>query len=194
MTAWHCILYCNTDPDQMNCSAVFNDYERHKDDKNEYSVKIAHIERFGKDLGVAQLDEIASYFDEETNEKILQETVEISKLIPEPGTIVTAAGYGMKGHGKYSYFLRSVKLEVLDKNPDVDGLLETRVGENNEDPCAGDSGGPMLIGEEGNWKLVATVSGGGYDCRFDNTTGNQLWNLVPGVVVDEIIKCLNENV
>merc|ERR1712179_826408 len=46
--------------------------------------------------------------------------------------------------------------------------MGTAVGENNEGPCAGDSGGPMLVWDGEDWSVVATLKGGGFDCRTGN--------------------------
>ena len=44
-------------------------------------------------------------------------------------------------------------------------LIETNVGENDADPCAGDSGGPLLLKDKkGQWVLIGTLLGGGFSC------------------------------
>merc|ERR1719315_313692 len=57
--------------------------------------------------------------------------------------------------------------------PSIDGVPQ--------DPCAGDSGGPLLHQDPTTlrWTIIGTVYGGGYDCRTGNgATGKGWWNKV----------------
>jgi len=50
-----------------------------------------------------------------------------------------------------------------------------------QDPCAGDSGGPLLHQDvtSNRWTIIGTVYGGGYDCRTGNgATRRGVWNKV----------------
>ena len=112
--------------------------------------------------------------------------------VPEQGDILTAAGYGMSGYPKISsQYLKSIELEVVGMDPQNPEKLETTVGENNEGPCAGDSGGPLLVNQDGQWKLVATLIGHGFDCRTNRTNGHDMWSVMRGVMADVDIEWYN---
>jgi len=77
-------------------------------------------------------------------------------------------------------------------------LVEKRAGEYQE-PCAGDSGGPLMYktdGPKGRWVVIGTVKGGGFDCRdgtVDAFDGHKegVWNRVSAHttwILDEIAK------
>ena len=88
--------------------------------------------------------------------------VKISKKRVKPGALMRAVGFGMHGFNKADGHLREIDLEVSYVKGNQIG---TKVGANNEGPCAGDSGGPLLVQERGKWSVVGTLEGWGYDCR-----------------------------
>ena len=62
--------------------------------------------------------------------------------------------------------------------------MKTKVGRTRlgipVDPCEGDSGGPLLKWSEDldDFALHATLNGGGFDCVFNTTDGDGVWNSV----------------
>ena len=61
-----------------------------------------------------------------------------------------------------------------------------------QDPCAGDSGGPLMHWSQGRWTVIGTVFGEGYDCRTAETNGKGKWNTVTAHL-DWIKDVLSEN-
>ena len=117
---------------------------------------------------------------------VLDGKAQVVEVSPEPleaGDIVTTAGWGLFGPtGHLSNVLRRTDLEVS-----VGGegeMVKTKVGRTRSgipvDPCEGDSGGPLLKWSEGlaNFALYATLKGGGFDCVFNATNGDGVWNSV----------------
>jgi hypothetical protein len=54
-----------------------------------------------------------------------------------------------------------------------------------QDPCSGDSGGPLMYRDRASrrWIIIGTVHGGGFDCRTGTKgtfegTNNGVWNKV----------------
>merc|ERR1712179_641390 len=100
--------------------------------------------------------------------------VKISKKQVNVWDSVKAVGFGMHGwRGSPNNtgvitddgHLRHIDLNVSSVE---ENWIYTAVGENNEGPCAGDSGGPMLVWDGEDWSVVATLKGGGFDCRTGN--------------------------
>ena len=182
-TAWHCASKCI----KGRCYAIFNDHKTYRKDVGEYQIRF-QVSRKSKpprpsDLALIKLPKRAFHLDGTP-----QETVEIATSVPKNGGKITAVGYGMDGIDSHSNGLKSVELTISSSK----GVsIYTKVGPNNEDPCGGDSGGPMLWKRNGEWKLVATVFGKGYNCQYDTTNGDQKWNLITGFVNQRWIKYVN---
>ena len=70
---------------------------------------------------------------------------------------------------------------MLATSRSVNNIIITKVGRNNEGPYAGNSGGPLLNLEDGQWKVMATLYGGGYDCQYGRTSGGDRWNSVKSI-------------
>jgi len=115
--------------------------------------------------------------------------------LPEPnseygGEKATAAGWGRTGVNNrfQSPVLKKVELRVNPKRYEHKYMFGTKlekIGGVYQDPCSGDSGGPLMFYNKTTSKyvLIGTVSGEGYDCRTDTTsyferTTDGIWNKV----------------
>ena len=104
--------------------------------------------------------------------------VRISEKNVTQGTSVRTVGYGMQGYNKDEGHLRDIDLKVSYVRGNWIG---TKVGKNFEGPCGGDGGAPLLVRESGDWAVVASLQGGGYDCRTNTINSVQpdhTWNSV----------------
>jgi len=117
--------------------------------------------------------------------------------LPEPnaefgGQKAIAAGWGRFAKPsvstRQSPYLRMVKLSVSPKrynHTKMFGTVLSMKEDEYQDPCAGDSGGPLMYldSSSGRYVLIGTVQGGGYDCRTDaisefEGSDNGVWNKV----------------
>jgi len=117
--------------------------------------------------------------------------------LPEPyaefgGQRAIAAGWGRFAKPSVnvyqSPFLRMVELSVSPKryrHTKMFGTVLTKKEDEYQDPCSGDSGGPLMYldSSSGRYVLIGTVQGGGYDCRHDTIakfegSDNGVWNKV----------------
>ena len=82
-----------------------------------------------------------------------------------------AMGWGMTHVGSgLSRYLKHVNLTVSAPNYPTSNFFYTDIAIINgvpQDPCAGDSGGPLMHQDPTTkrWTIIGTVLGGGYDCR-----------------------------
>merc|ERR1712042_35091 len=184
ITASHC-FYDKQGKMFPGCGeAVFNDLDKFHDNGQEIKRRIIKVERFGKDLAVATLDK-----------SVNRPLVKLYRNDPKPlkrGQWVKAVGFGMTGYWTNSGRLKDVDLQITKYYPHPETRshrscnymkkcygVGTKVGPNNDGPCEGDSGGPLLVKDRGEWKLVATLSGGGYNCmtgRIQQTFPDDRWN------------------
>jgi len=117
--------------------------------------------------------------------------------LPEPnaefgGRQATAAGWGRTSkpsvNRNQSPYLKMVQLTVSPKvysHAKMFGTILSKKEHEYQDPCSGDSGGPLMYMNEvsGRYVLIGTVQGGGYNCRTDrvNTfdgSDNGVWDKV----------------
>ena len=146
--------------------AVFNDYHKYEKDRKQFTVGIRGYRKYkGTDLAIAFLRRRVTEV----------KSVKISRKTPRKGDTLKAVGYGMQGWGEESKYLKHIDLQV---SRTYANFIKTKVGKNNEGPCAGDSGGPLLNKEDGQWKVMATLWGGGYDCGTGYSSGDDWWNRV----------------
>ena len=146
-------------------TATFNDYSREIRDKDEFTVNMKLVKYYhGSDLALAKLTQGVNGIS----------PVRITEKNVTHGTSVRTVGYGMQG---YEGHLRDMDLKVSYVRGNWIG---TKMGKNFEGPCGGD-GAPLLVRESGDWAVVASLQGGGYDCRTNTINSVQpdhTWNSV----------------
>jgi len=135
--------------------------------------------------------------------------------LPEPhaefgGLKATAAGWGRTDKPsvsrRQSPVLKSVDLTVDPMEYRHKKMFGTKLSmkENQyQDPCSGDSGGPLMYYNKttSRYVLIGTVYGGGYDCKRDRVTlfegsNNGVWNKVSAHMwwIQNVMAGLGENV
>jgi len=108
------------------------------------------------------------------------------------GVKAVAAGWGRTNKPSISKWPSNV-LKVVDlrvsrkkyKHKKIFGTILYKKQNLYQDPCAGDSGGPLMYYKKrsNQYVLIGTLKGNGYDCRYDNVSTfegstNALWNKV----------------
>ena len=165
LTAKHCFYdeYRYGGPDGI---ATFNDYNSTSKEEEEFTVNMTLFQSYdNSDLALAKL-----------HHKVWLPPVKISDRQVRVGDSVKSVGYGMHGFKKDDGHLRDIDLEISHVNETIIG---TKVGENNEGPCKGDSGGPLLVSCYDGWEVVASLKGHGYNCDFDTKPSpHDEWNSV----------------
>ena len=160
----------------MTGTAKFNDPRKLKQDRGEIKRKIRFVKDYpDSDLALAKLDKKVAGI----------KPVKISKKRVEPGDSVKAVGFGMHGFQKLDYHLRHIDLKVSNV---IQDWIYISVGWNNEGPCSGDSGGPLLVWNGRDWSVVATLVGNGYDCNTGITNGDDMWSSVRVMGSDDLKK------
>jgi len=106
------------------------------------------------------------------------------------GESAMAMGWGqthhIDGQGGSSQSRTLKKVELTVERERGNYYFQTDVADINgvpQDPCAGDSGGPLLHQDPNSlrWMIIGTVWGGGYDCRTGNgREGSGAWAKVSG--------------
>jgi len=157
LTAKHC-FYDKGGNLHKDGTAYFHDYSYFITEPNQFKVDFELLkDDFGdSDLALAKL-----------SREVDITPVRISKKRVKLGKTYTAVGYGMQGHKQHDGHLRDISLDILSVSQNKNWIT-TKLGPNNEGPCAGDSGGPLLARDKQGWSVVAALNGHGYDCR-DNT-------------------------
>merc|ERR1712002_14340 len=172
LTAKHCFVV-DEEPNRgvyPYGTATFNDPNRDKRDPGEVTYNMKFIENYyDNDIALAKLEKKVTGI----------RPVKISKKRVNVGDSVRAVGFGRHGWSPVRVIsdghLRHIGLRVsrVEEN-----WIETAVGRNKEGPCAGDSGGPMLVWDGGEWSVVAALFGNGFSCRDGRIRGDDLWSSV----------------
>merc|ERR1712002_171946 len=172
LTAKHCFVK-DEEPNRgvyPYGTASFNDPRRNMRDPGEITYNMKFIENYyDNDIALAKLEKKVTGI----------RPVKISKKRVNVWDSVGAVGFGSHGWSGFGEIsdghLRHITLKVSRVG---ENWIETHVGRNNEGPCAGDSGGPLLVWDGRDWSVVATLQGGGFDCRTGRTLYGDKWSSV----------------
>ncbi|XP_063636116.1 uncharacterized protein LOC134806725 [Cydia splendana] len=85
------------------------------------------------------------------------------------GTPLTIAGWGQTEHGQASSIKLHAQVQLISPNTcrkyfQVTNSMLCAAGRNGQDSCFGDSGGPIVVEQQGNFQLVGVVSFGDSKC------------------------------
>jgi len=108
------------------------------------------------------------------------------------GRSAIAVGWGKTGRWESSDVLKRVDLIVSRKRYNHEKVLGTVLHKDFEgyrlvyqDPCSGDSGGPLMYFNKarGSYEIIGTLAGGGYSCvrnkvHFFEGSQNGIWNKI----------------
>merc|ERR1712179_443897 len=167
LTAKHCFVDTTSGEVFPDGGATFNDADKAIQEPGEVTYNMKYIANdYDNDIALAKLEKRATGI----------KPVQVSKKQVNVGDSVKAVGFGWHDWiGSHNTDVISVMtndghLRHIDLNVSSveENWIYTAVGENNEGPCAGDSGGPMLVWDGEDWSVVATLKGGGFDCRTGN--------------------------
>merc|ERR1719431_2176680 len=133
--------------------------------------------------------------------------------LPEPGAEfgglqATAAGWGRTGTDSVnqSPVLKAVELTVSPKQYYHKKMFGTELSKKDnvyQDPCSGDSGGPLMYYNQttSRYVLIGTVQGEGYNCRTGGVgsfegSDNGVWNKVSAHMewIKDTMEGLGENI
>jgi choriolysin H len=194
MTAYHCVQSVVSRGNNWNGRTVKVSVHN-QNDRNDYQLVPIKTCKFPEntashDIAILELDESLT-FDETIHPACLPASSDLSYINQK----AMAMGWGMTDIGsRQSATLKYVELVVARKNGNY---LYTHVGDINgipQDPCAGDSGGPLLHQNQvtKRWTIIGNVYGGGFDCRTGRgANGQGIWSRVTAHL-DWIRKVLDE--
>ena len=177
LTATHCFYDEQNNKLYPDGEATFNDANADVREGGEVTYKMRFVKNYAaNDLTLAKLEKKVTGI----------KPVKISIKPLKRGDSVKAVGFGMHGWSGSTnpdWHLRHVDLKVswVTQN-----WIYTSVGPNMEGPCAGDSGGPLLVWNRNEWSVVAALFGGGYDCRSGNVDGDDLWSSLKVMGSDDL--------
>ena len=180
LTARHCFV--QKGQEKEHGTATFYDSSSYCTEPKQMEVGMKLVKTYkGSDLALARL--------ERKVKGILPAKINRKKF--KLGTSMRIVGYGMHGHNQKDWHLRHI---ILKTSFDNGTKIGTELGQDDAGPCAGDSGGPLLVKAGGFWSIVATLQGYGYDCEEgmvpDPEHPHDVWSSVRVIKKYDLHRCM----
>jgi len=218
LSAYHCTYHPESEDTSKPCDhsdgrrlAVLGQHEFHHEKiASYYTIPIIDVK-----YPPNQLFRLGTYDSHDFAVLVLSTPAQFSPTIqpiclPQQGQDFSGVTAVAAGWGRYaspdisksqSTFLRAVSLPVSSKKYkhfNFFGTKTVKIGGIYQDPCSGDSGGPLMYLDPStqSYMLIGTVQGSGYDCRSGETievegSSNGMWNKVSNHV-DFVKKVMTE--
>ena len=173
ITAHHC-FFDKHGNFMSHGTATFYDSDKKKEEKGEFTRNIKHVKSYkNSDLALAKLTSSVKGI----------KPVKLNRKKFMTGSSMRTVGYGWHAPNgstpdPHDGHLREIILKISFVN---ETYIGTRLGKNNEGPCAGDSGAPLLVLANQQWSVLATLFGFGFDCRdstIDPQHPHDVWSRV----------------